>query len=111
MAGDEESDEGATLDLTCFATGLPIPVKDADAHGVLFVLLATPETPYGAGILSAALAGGVNAVVNGAVTKDAKTIRITLHRDQPGGPLYGYAYQTVETFTGITAHQDEDLDA
>jgi len=112
MAGIEE-DEEPTLPIVCYATGQPIPVKDADAHGVLFVFMATHETPYGAGVLAAALAksnmgtAGANAIVNGAITKDAKTIRLTLHRDKPGGELYGYSYQTVETFEGITAGKDE----
>lgn len=110
MAGNKEPDEEPTLPIVCYATGQPILEKDANEHGVLFVFMATPESPYGAAVMSVGIEGHANAVVSGAITKDAKTIRITLHRDEPGGNLYGYSYQTVETFEGITAHKDEDDD-
>jgi hypothetical protein len=106
MAGIEE-EEDPTLPVSCFATGLPIPEKDAEQHGVLFVFVATPETPFGAAMLSVAMQGEALAIVNGAITKDAKTIRLTLRREEPGEEFSGYAYQTVETFEGISAHKEE----
>lgn len=99
MARDEDSGEESILNnLVCFATEQPIPVKDANAHGVLFVFLAKENTPYAAAVLSAGIHGTPAAVVNGNIVKDAKTIRLTLTRDNPDDDFRGWQYQCVESF-------------
>jgi hypothetical protein len=109
MAGIEK-DEVPTLPVSCFATGLPIPEKDAEQHGVLLVFLAAPETPFGAAMLSTAIEGRALAIVNGAITKDAKKISLTLAREEPGGKFMAFGYRTLETFDGIGADNNEEND-
>lgn len=113
MAENDVEDEVKTIPLVCLATGQRMPVKDVEEHGILYVFIA--GEPEGKPKLMSSVAakleaegeGSVATMVNGAITKDAKIINITLKRDEPGGPLYGYAYSTVETFKGITAHAEE----
>lgn len=96
------------LDLVCFATETPITLKDAIAHGVLVVGMTeyTPTHGDTAALHNAHVTP--LAAVNGVISKDAKTIRLTLRRENPDEPFKGYAYQTVETFKGITAAPGDD---